>query len=226
MTWKRTAASLRLSFGLASAACAALLFVSVGRPATPGTVSVQLHPRVIEYGAARVAVSGITATAVKVRLLGATDPKGRAYRWTPYRWRRLALVSGTWRGDLPAPPLQGVYQLELRASGPRQLLASPHWLLRVLPPGALRHRPFATPRAVIRDFVRHLPGNEVLVARRHWSQAPFDHRDPRLNQIFAIAYAPRHNTKPGSRLGLFITTFRDGFDGRWRLLQATLAPYD
>jgi hypothetical protein len=85
---------------------------------------------------------------------------------------------------------------------------------------------FPTAGGAIRDFVSHLPGDKVLVALRRWPMASFDHRDPRLNRLFVIAYAPRGNTRPGSRLGLFITTVRDGFQGRWRLLEATTQPYD
>jgi hypothetical protein len=45
-------------------------------------------------------------------------------------------------------------------------------------------------------------------------------------QLFVIAYAPRGNTRPSSRLGLFVTAVRDGFHGRWRVLEATSQPYD
>jgi hypothetical protein len=60
---------------------------------------------------------------------------------------------------------------------------------------------------------------------RRLRPAAFDHRDPRLQQIFAVAYAPRGDTRPGSRLGLFMTTVRDGFRGRWRLLDSSVEPY-
>jgi len=61
---------------------------------------------------------------------------------------------------------------------------------------------------------------------RRWPLAKFDHRDPRLNRLFAIAYAPRGDSRPGSRLGLFVTIVRDSLRGRWQLLQATTQPYD
>jgi hypothetical protein len=79
---------------------------------------------------------------------------------------------------------------------------------------------------VIRDYVGHLPGNEVLIAARPWPPAPFDHRDPRLHRLFVIAYAPQGETKPSARLGAFITTIRNGYQGRWRLLEASTGPYD
>jgi hypothetical protein len=173
-----------------------------------------------------VAVTGVAAGSLVVRLRGATDMHGAAYEWAPYRWRRLTRVRGTWRGLLPAPALRGVYQLQLRVQGRRRLLQSPHWLLRVLPPGTLEQRAFATPRAAIRDFVAHLRGHQVLTKLRSWPQPAYDHRDPRLNRLFVVAYAPRGTTDPSARLGLFISTFRDGFDGEWRVLQAATEPPD
>jgi hypothetical protein len=78
----------------------------------------------------------------------------------------------------------------------------------------------------LRGWVAQLPGNQVLVALRRWPQASFDRRDPRLHRLFVIAYAPRGDDRAGSRLGRFVTTVRDGFHGRWRVLQATTQPYD
>jgi len=197
--------------------------------ATAGTnsdsaVTVRLQPRVVEYGAVRVSVSGVSAAAVSVRPKGANDLRGLAYEWTPYRWRRLRLVRGRWRGVIPAPPLFGLYRLQLRAAQHSRLLQEPDWLLRVLPPGALDGSAFRSPKAVIRDYVSDLPGNQVLVTDRLRPQAAYDHRDPRLLRLFVIAYAPRGNNTPNTRRGLFISTFRDGYHGRWRLLEATVSP--
>jgi hypothetical protein len=105
-------------------------------------------------------------------------------------------------------------------------LQSRHWLLRVLPPGTLKRPAFATPRAVIRDYVSGLPGNQVLVVARPYPRAAYDHRDSRLHRLFVIAYAPRSDNQPSSQLGLFITTVRNGYHGRWRLLEATIRPPD
>ena len=190
------------------------------------TVRVQLRPRVVEYGHARVSVSGITATSVSARLLDANDPAGAAYQWAPYRWRRLKLVRGKWSGVLSAPPLLGIYQLQVQIQGSERPLRSPHWLLRVLPPGALDRPAFTTNLAAIRNYVSKLPGNQVLVAERPWPQAAYDHRDPRLLRLFVIAYAPQDDNTPGTQRGLFVTTFRDGYRGRWRLLEATVSPPD
>jgi hypothetical protein len=78
---------------------------------------------------------------------------------------------------------------------------------------------------VVRHFVDRLPGDEIVVALRRFQPAAFDHRDTRLNRIFVVAYAPRGDTRASSQLGLFITAVRGGFDGRWRLLDATVEPY-
>jgi hypothetical protein len=167
----------------------------------------------------------MSARSVSVHLAGATDESGLAYVWTPYRWHRLRLVQGAWRGLLPAPALRGIYQLQFRLHPGKRLRPSPHWLLRVLAPGTLNRPSSPNPADVIRDFVSHLPGDQVLIHLRRWPQASFDRRDPRLNRIFVIAYAPRGNNQPGAQIGLFITTIRNGFHGQWSLLQATVQPY-
>lgn len=116
-----------------------------------------------------------------------------------------------------------MYRLEFRV-GQSELLQSPHWLLRVLPPGTLHRPAFLTPLAVLRDYVSDLPGDRVLVAHRPWLKPGYDHRDSRLNQIFAIAYASRGNNTPRTKRGLFISVFRNGYHGRWRLLDAAVLP--
>jgi len=122
--------------------------------------------------------------------------------------------------------LLGIYQLQLRVPQRKRLVQSPRWLLRVLPPGALRRAALPTPQAVIRRYVKDLPGDQVLVADRAWRPPSYDHRDPRLVRLFLIAYAPRGDDKRSTWLGRFIATFRDGFTGRWRLLEATTEPLD
>ncbi len=59
--------------------------------------------------------------------------------------------------------------------------------------------------------------------------AAFDHRVKGgflPAAVYVIAYAPRKATAPNSQLGLFITTVRDGFNNRWRLLEVSVKPYD
>jgi hypothetical protein len=178
------------------------------------------------FHSSSVSVSGITAHGVEVRLLGAIDRSGLAYQSTAYRWRPLELRGGTWRAVLPAPPLSGMYQLQLGVDRGHTLLTSRRWLLRVFPPGTTTRRSFPSAVAAVREFVAHLPRHQVLRAVRRWPQASFDHRSPRLHRLFVIAYAPRGDKRRSSRLGLFVTTVRDGYHGRWRLLEATTEPYD
>jgi hypothetical protein len=187
---------------------------------------VVLGPRAVDlFHSASVRVSGISARTVEVRPLGAIGRAGLAYEWTPYRWRALRVHDGMWRGPLPPPPLFGIYRLQLRLDH-GWTLSSARWLLRVFPRGTSRRPAFPTPAGAIRHFVARLPGHEALLAVRRWPSASFDHRDPRLNRIFAIAYAPRGDRRYSSRLGLFVTTVRSGYHGRWRLLEATTQPYD
>ena len=190
-----------------------------------GLVRVTLGSRVIgHFHSDPISVSGLTAHSLDVRLLGAIDPRGRAYHWAPYRWRPLRLRRGMWRGVLSAPVLLGIYQIQLRLDHGRRLLASTNWLERVLPYGTEARTSFATPAAVIPDYVTHLPGHQVLFALKPWPLPAYDHRDPRLHRLFVIAYAPEN--KPNARVGKFITVVRDGYQGSWRLLQATTGPPD
>jgi hypothetical protein len=184
---------------------------------------VTLGSRVIgHFHSNSIRVRGLRARSVGVRLLGATDMSGRAYRWKPYRWQRLRLDRGAWRGVLPAPVFFGIYQLQLRLDHGRKLLTNTRWLERVFPYGTEGLRSFPTPAAVINDYVAHLPGHEILVAARPWPFAAYDHRNPRLHRVFAIAYAP--GNRRGHRRGRFITTVREGFHGRWRLLEVSVQP--
>jgi hypothetical protein len=222
------AAAVALTLGpeAAGAAKASAVSTQYGTQHRPVLARVTLLSPVIDlYHSASITVSGLNGRHADVRLLGAIDRTGLAYEWTPYPWRPLGLIGSSWHGLLPAPPLLGIYQLQLRLDG-RTLLTSPHWLLHVFARGTMSRRSFPTAVAAIRDFVAHLAGNQQLVALRQWPRVAFDHRDPRLHRLFVIAYAPRGDQRPASRRGLFVTTVRDGFRGRWRLLEATTQPYD
>lgn len=191
------------------------------------SVRLSVRPDVIDlFHDASIAVDGVSAGGVEVRLLGAIDRSGLAYAWTPYRWHRLLLRHGAWRGAIPAPPLFGIYQLQLRLDPGHRLLSHGCRLLRVFPRGTESRPSFATPVAVVRSYVAHLPGDETLVALERQRPAAFDHRDRRLHRLFVIAYAPRGDDRPGARLGMFVVTVREGFHGRWRLLEASIEPYD
>ena len=228
---------LRRSHGFAAMAGLALAVCAVGftqAAAEPQAardsdqhVQVRLRSPVIDlFQSASVRVSGITAQQAEVRLLGAIDSSGLAYEWTPYRWQRLRLVHGTWLGVLPAPALRGIYRLQLRLDHGRIRLSSERWLLRVFPTGSSTRRSFRTPLGAARDFVARQPGKNILVAARRWPEATFDRRDPRLHRLLVVAYAPQGDDRASSRLGLFITTVRDGYHGRWRVLSATIQPYE
>jgi len=182
-----------------------------------GTRSIDL------FHSASVRVSGIAARSAQVRPLGANDRRGLAYEWKPYRWQTLGAYDGTWRGLLPAPPLFGIYRLQLRLG--KKVLSSPRWLLRVLPRGTMARRAFPTAVAAVRGYVAHLHGHPVLVAARAWPLAGYDHRDPRMNRLFVIAYAPRGDNRASARLGMFVSLVRNGYHGRWRVLEATTQPY-
>jgi hypothetical protein len=219
---------------LISAAASVLAAAALTGAATSGRaasaerrpVQMMFTPRSIDlFHAASVEATGIVARSVEVRLVGAIDRAGLAYEWTPYRWRPLRAQDGAWRGLLTAPPLFGIYRLRLRLDHGRSFLSSARWLIRVFPRGTMARPSFPTAVAAIRQFVSHLPGHVRLVALRRWPLARFDHRDPRLNRLFVIAYAPRGDNEHASRSGLFVSTVRDGFRGRWRVLQATAEPY-
>lgn len=206
------AAALAIVIGVTSAAAGSQPGVAF-RPATIGL-----------FRHTSVTVRNLSARSVEARLKGATDAAGLAYEWTPYRWRRLRLSDGAWRGALPAPALLGVYELELRLDGGRRVLHSRDWLVRVFRPHTLARPSFPTAAGVVRDFVARLPGDEVVVALRRVRPAHYDRRDARLHRIFAVAYASRGDTEPASRLGLFVTAVRDAFHGRWRLLDTGVEP--
>jgi hypothetical protein len=211
---------------LAAAVALAAPGSAAGKQERP-VVQVSLGQRVIDrFHSNSITVSGLTARSIDVRLLGAIDMTGLAYKWTPYRWRPLRLRQGVWCGALPAPVLLGIYQLQLRLDHGRRLITSTHWLERVFPHGTEARHSFDTPNAVIHDYVSRLPSDEILVDARRWPLPAYDHRDPRLQRLFVIAYTPRVQNQRGSQVGKFITIVRDGFHGRWRLLQATTEPPD
>jgi hypothetical protein len=209
--------------GIPGSACSS---VSTSSSVDGGSLKVVFRPTVIDlFRRTLVSVTGTSAGSVSVRLKGATDEHGRAYEYTPYPWQRLRLRRGVWRGELASPALRGVYQLQVRLRKGAEIVQSRTWLLRIFRPRTLKRPSFRTAVGAINQFVHALPGDQVLVALRRQPQAAFDRRDSRMNQMYAIAYAPRTATGSNSRRGLFITTVRDGFHGRWRLLAASVEPY-
>ena len=181
---------------------------------------VVVRPAVVGLGgAAIVAVAGFDGGTLEVRLVGATTAYGR-----PTGWTALALRGRTWLGQLPRPASLGVYPIVLRARPGARSLSSRLWLVRVLAPGTLDLPSFDTPEGVARWWVRTMPGHARLVALKRWQQLASDLRDRRLHQLLLVAYVLRGRTRIVDRLGVFITAFRDGYSGRWRLLEATVLP--
>jgi hypothetical protein len=153
-----------------------------------------------------------------VALDGATNRAGRLLGWrTAYRRAR------TWVAELPRPALRGIYPVLLREQPGRRVIRSPVWLLRVFRPHATKEPGFATPEEAVRWWVRAWPRG-IVVALRRWRRPDFDKRDPRLHRLFVVAYNPSGRPGVANRLRMFVTTVRDGYAGRWRLLEATVQP--
>ena len=195
-------------------ACAGSLAIAAAPVVAP-------HPFIVHLGQpATVSVTGISVASLEVRLAGATTAKGVLLPWRAM----VRAGGGEWQAVLPRPALRGVYEIQLRAGPTSPVLSSQNWLLRVLDPGTLEHPAFATPEAVARWWVRTVPAQMRLVALRRWTRPGFDRRDPRLHQLMVVAYRPAGDKRVSDRLGMFIMAFRNGYGGRWRLLEATVSP--
>jgi hypothetical protein len=186
-----------------------------------GPPQVELQPAVVGLRErATIAVSGIHARSLEVLLTGATDtPGNQPARQLP--WLSLQLVDGAWRGTLPAPALRGVYRVMLRTGTTR--IRSPQSFLRVFAPGTGTRPSFGNPVDVVRWWVRTAQ-HAKLVALKAWPRPGFDLRDTRLHRLFVVAYSPPGHPEVGDRMGMFVTAVRDGYSGRWRLLEASLQP--
>jgi hypothetical protein len=177
-------------------------------------------PPVVRRGrSASITVRGFAGQSLEVRLTGATTPGGHRLGW-----KRLLRAGTISRGSLPKPALRGIYPIELRAGAGRPVVRSANWMLRVFAVGTLTRPSFATPEGVARWWVRTVPGHARFVALRRWQRPAFDLRDRRLHQLLVVAYSPPGHPAVSDRLGMFITTVRDGLNGRWRLLEATVRP--
>jgi len=170
-------------------------------------------------GQASVTVSGLPGRRLEVRLHGATTQAGSRLGWTPLR-----LEGAVWRGSLPTPALRGIYPIELRAGASRPVRRSAGWMFRVFAAGTLSRPSFATPEGVAKWWVRTATGHARLVALKRWPRPGFDLRDRRLHQLLVVAYSPPGDPRVVARLGMFISAVRDGYNGDWRLLEATLEP--
>jgi hypothetical protein len=201
--------------GVAACAVAGLVCSS----SASASLHVSLRPSVVAVGGrVTVRVEGWQGSRLEVALDGASDRDGHLLGWrAARRW------GSSWTAPLPRPALRGIYPLLLRERPGGRVIRSRHWLLRVFRPHASREPSFATPEEVIRWWVRTRTRGTVAALRR-WRRPDFDKRDPRLHRLFVIAYNPPGRPGIANRLGMFLTAVRDGYDGRWRLLEATVQP--
>jgi hypothetical protein len=154
-----------------------------------------------------IAVTGVKSATLSVRLAG-----GRS-AWTPLR-----PLGGGWRGVLPSPSLRGIYPVQLRTADGGVVLPAGHPFVRVYRPHMRVEPSFTSPDGAVVYWVASRHG--ALTAYKSWPLSPSDHRDPRLHRLFVVAYK-----LPGRpQLGAFVTAVREGYAGRWRLLEATVKP--
>jgi hypothetical protein len=205
--------------GLTGTLLIPLVALGLAAPAVQGAtlpVRIIVRPGVVApYDWANIEVKGAAAATVAVRLVGATGVQGKALPWTELRRR-----DGGWRARLPQPVLAGIYPIELR-SRPR-LSVYEAAFLRVYWPGTETRPLFSTPEQVADDWVRH--GGGRLEAIRQWPRAAIDQRLPALHRLYVVAYSLPGRPAPADRLGAWITAVREGFHGRWRLLEASVTP--
>jgi hypothetical protein len=203
---------------IAGLACALAVGTGSAAALPAGHLDLRLSPAIVPLGrTATVDVTGVEASSVSARLVGATRNLGH-----PVRWMHLHPGHGGWTGALESPEFFGVYPVELRIMPGATVIRVEGSRLRVSPPGALARPTFATPEDVGRWWVTTLPAqlHASLSALRRWQTPAFDHRDPRLHQLLVLAYL----TGAGESLGMFVTAVRDTPNGRWQLLEATLEP--
>jgi len=199
----------------------AIVVVFALASAAEAAPQVELQPAVAQLRErVTIAVSGIHARSLQVLLAGATKVLGNQPA-SQLPWLSLHLVDGAWRGTLPAPALPGVYPIVLRTGAGATPVRSGQFF-RVLAPGTGIQPSFANPVDVVRWWVH--AQHAKLVAVKAWPRPGFDLRDLRLHRLFVVAYSPPGHPQVRDRLGMFVTAVRDGYSGRWRLLEATLEP--
>lgn len=199
--------------------CAAVTLSAglLGSPAASPELS--LHPGVVALGERATAViEGWRGSQLEVELFGATDARGRLLGW-----RSAHRLGFRWTAELPAPALRGIYPLLLRERAGGLVVRSHQWLLRVFRGEASREPSFAAPREVVRWWVV-ARAHSTFAVMRGWRLPAFDKRDPKLHRLYVVAYNPQGRPGVANRLGMFITVVRDGYDGRWRLLESTVKP--
>jgi hypothetical protein len=207
-------------YGLGKHARTAAAATAGGNVQTRQSGDLRLSPAVALRGHnATITVTHLAAPSLEVHVVGATTNLGQPLPWTPLRYQRRE-----WHGLLPAPEFRGIYPLELRIRQGSPVLRSEHWLLRVFARGTQSRPSFSTPEGVAGWWVQTLPLHAKLVAMKRWPQPAFDLRDHRRHQLLVVAYTLAGHRKVHDRLGIFVTAVRDGLQGPWRLLEATVAP--
>jgi hypothetical protein len=182
--------------------------------------SLRLFPPVAVRGqAVMIRVSDIDVPSLEVNVVGGTSVHGK-----PLRWKRLRFRDGEWRGALPLPVRRGIYPLELRVREGGRVISSDEWLLRVFARGTQSRPTFRDLPGVAAWWVRITHPGGALVATRRWRLSVDDLRDPRRHQKLVIAYTLPGRRAVNDRLGVFLTAVRASPKGRWRLLEASVAP--
>jgi hypothetical protein len=182
--------------------------------------TLRLFPPVEVRGqAVMIRVTHIDVPSLEVNVAGGTSVHGQ-----PLRWKPLHFSNGAWRGALPLPVRRGIYPLELRVREGARVMSSDGWLLRVFARGTQSRPTFRDLRGVAAWWVRTVHPGGALVATRRWRLSVDDLRDPRRHQKLVIAYMLPGHRAVTDRLGVFVTAVRARVHGRWRLLEASVAP--
>jgi hypothetical protein len=172
-------------------------------------------------GQVRVAIAGVTAPALSVRLRGGLASGGKWFGW-------VALQSSgpsSWSTVLRAPGYLGVYPVEIRTGGVAQTTDA---AVEILPRGFAGQPGFATPEQVVEWWTRISPAGAAVTSVTTWHTGFFTHRDPELNRLLAVRFTllrpwPVLHLKPGPHR-IFLSVARLHPDGIWRLLETTTAP--
>jgi len=150
-------------------------------------------------------------------MLGASGIRGTLLPWIKlHRQRR------TWRARLPQPVLPGIYPIKLR-SVPSHSAQNEIVYLRVYDGGTDFQPLFVAPEEVAAWWATQIAGGS-LVAVRRWHRTDFDHRLSSLHRVFVIAYDPSGDPASPDKLGAWITAVKEGYHGKWHLLEASTTP--
>jgi hypothetical protein len=183
-------------------------------------VHVILNPRVVApyLWSTLDLVGAADASAVAVRLSGASGLTGR-----PLPWTELRRDGDRWTSRLPQPVLAGIYPIEVRTRPSSPVASRPVTYLRVFWPGTETRPSFSTAGEAVKAWVEIVAGG-TLDASRRWPGTAIDHRLPALHRLFVVAYNTPGQPAAADRLGAWVTVVREGFHGRWRLLEASASP--